>query len=62
MHFNINFTTMKLICPECKNEVDLSIYPNLAKDQVIECNVCGISLLVTELGDEVQAEIVDEGK
>ncbi len=53
---------MKLTCPECKNEVELSTYPNLAKDQVIECNVCGISLLVTEVGEEVQAEIVDEGK
>ncbi|MBT4121130.1 MAG: hypothetical protein HOA57_03425 [Candidatus Magasanikbacteria bacterium] len=53
---------MKLVCPECKNEVDLTPYPNLAKDQVVECNVCGISLLVTEAGDEVQTEIVDEGK
>lgn len=53
---------MKLICPECKNEVDLSRYLNLAVGNVIECNVCGISLLVNVLGDEVQAEIVDEGK
>ena len=53
---------MKLICPECKNEVDLSRYPNLAVDQVIECDVCGITLLVTEMGDEVHTEIVDEGK
>ena len=53
---------MKLVCPECKNEVDLAPYADLAKDQVVECNVCGISLLVTEVGDEVQTEIVDEGK
>ncbi len=54
---------MKLICPECKNNVDLSIYPNLAIEQVIECNVCGISLLVTEMNDEeIQTEVVDEGK
>ena len=54
---------MKLICPECKNEVDLSSHPNLEKDQVIECNTCGISLLVTEInGDEVVAEVTDEGK
>ena len=54
---------MHLVCPECKNEVDLSRYPNLAKEQVIECNVCGISLLVTDIqGDEVSAEVVDEGK
>lgn len=54
---------MQLICPECKNNVDLSVCPNLAADQVIECNVCGISLLVTAIeGDKVEAEVVDEGK
>ncbi len=53
---------MRLICPECKNEVDLSAYPNLAVDQVIECDICGITLMITSLGDEVSAEIVDEGK
>lgn len=54
---------MNLICPECKNNVNLSVYPNLAVDQVIECNICGISLLVTAInGEEVQAEVVDEGK
>ncbi len=54
---------MHLTCPECKNDVDLSSYHNLAKDQVIECNVCGISLLVTNMdGSEVAAEVVDEGK
>lgn len=54
---------MQLTCPECKNNVDLSAYKNLAADQVIECNICGISLLVTAInGEEVQAEVVDEGK
>ena len=54
---------MKLICPECKNEVDLSFYPNLQKDQVAECNICGISLLVTCVeGDKIIAEVTDEGK
>lgn len=54
---------MKLICPECKNEVDLSRYPDLAVDNVIECDVCGITLLVTDIdGDTVEVEIVDEGK
>ena len=54
---------MKLICPECKNNVDLATYPNLAVEQVIECNVCGISLLVTSLEAEAaHAEVVDEGK
>ena len=54
---------MQLICPECKNDVDLASYPNLAKDQVIECDVCGISLLITSIDDKaVQAEVTDEGK
>ena len=54
---------MKLICPECKNEVDLTNYPNLQKDQVVECNMCGITLLVTNMeGDDIITEIVDEGK
>ncbi|HQF57315.1 MAG TPA: hypothetical protein PK831_02305 [Candidatus Magasanikbacteria bacterium] len=54
---------MHLICPECKNEVDLSRYPNLAVGNVIECDICGISLMVTSInGEEVQTEIVDEGK
>ena len=38
---------MHLNCPECKNDVDLSGFSNLESDQVIECNTCGISLLVT---------------
>ena len=54
---------MKLICPECKNDVDLSSYTNLAKEQVIECGTCGITLLVTAIqGSEVMAEVTDEGK
>jgi len=54
---------MKLTCPECKNDVDLSLYPNFAVNQVVECNVCGITLLVTAInGDEVASEVVDEGK
>lgn len=54
---------MNLICPECKNNVDLAAYPHLTPEQVIECNVCGISLLVTSIvGDKAEAEVVDEGK
>lgn len=57
------FIRMQLICPECKNEVNLSAYPNLAVGNVIECNVCGITLLVNEMnGDVVTCEVVDEGK
>ncbi len=51
------------ICPECKNAVDLSRYPALAVGMVIECNHCGMTLLVKEIaGDSVKTEIVDEGK
>jgi len=54
---------MKLICPECKNSVDLSRYPDLAVGHVIECNMCGITLGVTEITPTgVDATIVDEGK
>lgn len=54
---------MNLTCPECKNLVDLSKYPNLQVGQLIECGMCGISLQVTKIeGINVTAEIVDEGK
>jgi hypothetical protein len=54
----------KLICPECKNEVDLSRYPNLAVGMIVECNHCGMTLSVKEIAQngEVKTEIVDEGK
>ncbi len=52
-----------LICPECKNTVDLSKYPNLVMGMVVECNHCGMTLLVKEMGDkEIKTVIVDEGK
>lgn len=54
---------LQLVCPECKNEVDLKPYPNLAPADIIECNFCGITLGVENIaGNEVTAEIVDEGK
>lgn len=56
-------TRMILVCPECKNQVNLSAYPNVEPDQVVECDTCGISLLVVDIaGEEVKTEIVDEGK
>jgi len=56
-----------IICPECKNEVDLGDMTNLEEKQVFECNYCGINLMVTgvtdEGGEEVpKVEIVEEGK
>lgn len=54
---------MHLTCPECKNDVNLSAFPNLVKGQMVECDVCGISLLVTSIdGSGVTAEVADEGK
>jgi DNA-directed RNA polymerase subunit RPC12/RpoP len=54
---------MKATCPECKNEIDLTRYPTLNKGMVIECNHCGITLLVRNIeNDVVSTEIVDEGK
>jgi len=57
--------TSKLVatCPECKNLIDLSRYPTLAVGMVIECDHCGMTLLVKEIADnELKTVIVDEGK
>jgi DNA-directed RNA polymerase subunit RPC12/RpoP len=54
---------MKAICPECKNDMDLSKYPMLQEGMVIECNHCGITLLAKKIeGGTLATEIVDEGK
>ncbi|HEY4505006.1 MAG TPA: lysine biosynthesis protein LysW [Candidatus Paceibacterota bacterium] len=54
---------MKLVCPECKNDIDLSVYKDVAKGQIIECNHCGITIEIIETAGQIlEAEIVDEGK
>ncbi len=55
---------MKCTCPECKNDIDLSAYSNLAVSHTIECGSCGILLQVKNISDDniVETEIVDEGK
>jgi len=54
---------MKLTCIECKNDVDLSSYADLAVGHIVECQMCGITLEVTSIdGEKVSAEIVEEGK
>jgi DNA-directed RNA polymerase subunit RPC12/RpoP len=64
--FQQNFKAMNtlLVCPECKNTVDLSHYPNITPGMVVECNHCGMTLLVKEIeaSGNVKADIVDEGK
>ena len=60
---NLKTMNMLCICPECKNTIDLSRYPNLAAGMVIECNHCGMTLLVKGIKEgNVETEIVDEGK
>lgn len=54
---------MRLICPECKNEVSLSNYPDLAVGHVVECDVCGVTLEVSDMStDNITSAVVDEGK
>ncbi len=60
------FQTIKImqsICPECKNNIDLSRYASVNEGMIIECNHCGITLLVKKVdGENLVTEIVDEGK
>jgi Zn ribbon nucleic-acid-binding protein len=54
---------MKLVCPECKNDVALADYPDLKVGDVVECNFCGITLEVTKIdGENIKTEITEEGK
>lgn len=54
---------LHLVCPECKNDVDLEQHPNLAPGDIIECDMCGVTLGIENIaGEEVTAEVVDEGK
>ena len=60
---NLKSENSLCVCPECKNPVNLSRYPSLAAGMVIECDRCGMTLLVKEVSaDKVTTEIVDEGK
>lgn len=54
---------MQSICPECKNQIDTERYPDINEGMVIECNHCGITLLVKSVDEDgISTEIVDEGK
>ncbi len=54
---------MKSICPECKNNIDISSYSSLKEGMIIECNHCGMTLLIKNMKDEnIETMIVDEGK
>lgn len=54
---------LNCICPECKNEILMDRYSNAKAGMVIECETCGISLLIKSIDvDRVVCEVVDEGK
>jgi len=55
---------MKLICPECKNEIAFGNAEEVSQGAIIECNTCGITLEVSKIKEngEVDFEIIDEGK
>jgi transcription initiation factor TFIIIB Brf1 subunit/transcription initiation factor TFIIB len=53
---------MRLVCPECKNEIDISTYTDMAEGSIVECNHCGITLEIKEISENIGVEIVDEGK
>jgi len=58
-----SINSMTAICPECKNEIDLGRYATVKEGMVIECNHCGITLLIKEIvNGTISTEIVDEGK
>lgn len=55
--------SMTCICPECKNNIDLSRYQDIKTGMVIECDRCGMTLAVKNVeSNNVMTEIVDEGK
>ncbi len=61
---NIKDENSLCVCPECKNTIDLSRYPTITSGMIIECNHCGMTLLVKKIATDgnINTEIVDEGK
>lgn len=50
------------ICPECKNDIALQ-RDELKTQDVVECEMCGITLEVTTVNDGAfETEIVEEEK
>ena len=52
---------MEFICPECKNSLDVEKEKQKA-GEIIECSMCGITLMLKEEGNKLALEVVDEGK
>jgi|GEM_PF-691912 len=60
---NSSIVGLLCICPECKNPVDLSRYPQIMAGMVIECDRCGMTLLVKGITNNIiGTEIIDAGK
>jgi hypothetical protein len=53
---------MNLICNECKNPINLGVIDPLVIDDVIECEICGTSLIVLETNPTIILDVFDEGK
>ncbi len=56
---------MNLVCPECKNNIELPGSTDLSVGSVLECNTCGITLEVGKIdidNEKVSLEVIDEGK
>ena len=52
-----------LICPECKNNINIPDVSEIKEGSIIECDTCGITLEVSEVdGKDVKLEVIDEGK
>ncbi len=52
-----------LICPECKNNINVPDVSDIKEGSIIECDTCGITLEVSEVdGKDVKLEVIDEGK
>lgn len=60
---NIKTDLSLCVCPECKNTINLSRYPNITKGMVIECDHCGMTLLIKDIvNNNIETEIIDAGK
>ncbi|MCD6442143.1 hypothetical protein J7L24_01195 [bacterium] len=54
---------LNLICPECKNKINVPDTSEIKEGSIIECDTCGITLEVSGIdGDNVNLEVIDEGK
>lgn len=55
---------MKIICPDCQNEIELEEGKSYVVGSIIECPHCGSELEVVEMNDDgtLVVEAVEEEK